>query len=112
MYKERELPKLIGHALEMLLVTWLGAQIKLNDDQVFAALAAMDMREVQVVMSRCAGLTVEEVAAREGYGVTQVRLLTISGLRQAVEHLWPDGKWDSRSAAPQRLHRQLSPYAV
>jgi hypothetical protein len=101
----------IGCGLEALLLTWLGTRVSLTDDQVYAALTAMGAKEMQIVMLRCTGLTAEEVAAREGYGVTQVRLLTVAGLRRAVERLWPEGQGGGRDTEP-RLYRELPLYAT
>jgi hypothetical protein len=100
-FKRREFFTSIGNGLETLFITWLGRRVTLTDDQVYAALAAMDMREMQVVMLRCVGLTVEEVARHEGYGATQVRLLTVSGLSQASDRLWPGG-WRDNGGTAQR----------
>jgi hypothetical protein len=108
MSQERELFRRIGRGLETLLVTWLGAGVTLTDDQVLAALEAMGTREAQVVMLRGAGLTSEEVAAREGYGVVQVQVLTIAGLRQAAARLWPGGRCPGRDMGRHPQSRKLA----
>jgi DNA-directed RNA polymerase specialized sigma24 family protein len=108
MFKEQRLSRHFGYNLETLMLTWLGTSVKLTDDQVRTALAAMDKEERQVVMLRCNGLTAEEVAVQEGYNATQVRLLTMAGLRQAAAYLWPEGWWNEKDAV-QRLHWGLSP---
>jgi hypothetical protein len=88
---DEELWALMRGNLETMLQTLLGTKVALSDEQALGVLAAMGVAERHVVVLRCAGLTAEGAAARDGLKLSRVHALTIAGLRQAIGRLWPDG---------------------